>query len=79
MKRVMTVLLAAMMLFGGLHLVTAEEIIDTVISEESLADDTIAEEKATEEAAEAAAETAVSAEEPAVDELADVELMTKTT
>ena len=78
MKRVMTVLLAAMMLFGGLHLVTAEEIIDTVISEESLADDTIAEEKATEEAAEAAAETAVSAEEPAVDELADVELMTKT-
>ena len=78
MKRVMTVLLAAMMLFGGLHLVTAEEIIDTVISEESLADETIAEEKATEEAAEAAAETAVSAEEPAVDELADVELMTKT-
>ena len=52
MKRVMTVLLAAMMLFGGLHLVTAEEIIDTVISEESLADETIAEEKATEEAAE---------------------------
>ena len=68
MKRIMTVLLAAMMLFGGLHLVAAEEIIETAVPEEALLEEVVAEEPAAEEAAEAAAEAEVPAEEPVVEE-----------
>ena len=61
------VITAAMMLFGGLHLVAAEEIIDAVVPEEALAEEITAEEPAAEETAEAAAEAEVPAEEPVRD------------
>ena len=64
MKRIVTVLLAAIMLFSGLQIAMAEEITEAVTSEESLAQETVAETPAEAPAAEEPAAAEPAAEEP---------------
>ena len=64
MKRIVTVLLAAIMLFSGLQIAMAEEITEAVASEESLAQETVAEIPAEAPAAEESAAAEPAAEEP---------------